>query len=111
VVNLLQYTAAKSQAQAKGILDAAGMKYQTFMAGNEIYVWQGEITTANAIAELPEVESIRETRAMLWKIDFMVDQWTLMAINALGNRCAYKWLPVTIWTTFGMRARCDCGEY
>jgi hypothetical protein len=71
VVNLLQETAAKSQAQAKGILDAAGLKYQTFIAGNELYVWKGEVATTTTLAGLPEVESIRQTRT--YTIDPLVE--------------------------------------
>jgi hypothetical protein len=71
VVDLLEATAAKSQAQSQGILDAAGMKYQTFIAGNELYVWQGDLNTASAIAALPEVETIRQTRT--YSIDPLVE--------------------------------------
>jgi hypothetical protein len=38
VYNTLRETAAKSQSQAKSILEAAGSKYQTFIAGNDLYV-------------------------------------------------------------------------
>ncbi len=62
VYSALKDIAEKSQGRAKGMLDAAGMKYQTFLAGNELYVWKGDIASALNLAGLPEVESIRETR-------------------------------------------------
>jgi uncharacterized repeat protein (TIGR01451 family) len=62
VYNTLKDTAAKSQVNAKAILDAAGLKYQTYIAGNDLYVWSGTLTNADAVAALPEVYFIRATR-------------------------------------------------
>jgi hypothetical protein len=62
VYNTLRETAANNQVNAKGILDAGGLKYQTFIAGNELYVWSGTLTIANGLASLPEVDYIRATR-------------------------------------------------
>src|SRR4030042_5532615 len=62
VYNTLVDTAAKSQVNAKAILDVSGLTYQTFIAGNDLYVCAGTLTDANALAELPEVYYIRATR-------------------------------------------------
>ncbi len=74
VYNTLRDTAARSQADAKLALDAQGLAYQTFIAGNELYVWgsqtaatraqstSNELTVLNTLAAMPEVSSIRATR-------------------------------------------------
>ncbi len=62
VYNTLKQTAERSQAQAIKYLDAQGLKHQTFIAGNELYVTTGNLAVANALAALPEVEFIRATR-------------------------------------------------
>ena len=94
VVKLLQETATKSQAQAKGYLDAAGLKYQTFIAGNELYVWQGNLSIANSVAGLAEVDSIRQTR--LYSIEPVVKtdpRWSTVkwAGDLLANNL-YAWV-------------------
>jgi hypothetical protein len=62
VYNTLKETAARTQVQAKAYLDSAGLTYQTFIAGNELYVWAGNLTAATALADLPEVDHVRATR-------------------------------------------------
>jgi hypothetical protein len=65
VYNTLRDTAYRTQATAKEILDAKGLKYQTFIAGNDLYVWGGNqvavngLATVNELAALPEVNTIR----------------------------------------------------
>ena len=62
VYNTLKDTAAQSQSAAKEILDKQGLTYQTFIAGNELYVYVGDLDAANTLAALPEVASIRAPR-------------------------------------------------
>ncbi len=62
VYNTLKATAERSQAHAKALLEANGLKYQTFIAGNELYVWAGNLQVASALAALPEVAFIYATR-------------------------------------------------
>lgn len=62
VYRTLGEAATRSQSAAKRILDQQGFRYQTFIAGNELYVWAGNLTTAQELAALPEVVSIRATR-------------------------------------------------
>jgi hypothetical protein len=71
VYNTLRETAANSQVNAKAILDAGSLKYQTFFIGNELYVWSGNLSVANQLAALPEVYFIRATRT------FYVDPTTV----------------------------------
>lgn len=62
VVDTLKAATDTSQVNAKAILDKSGLNYQTFIAGNELYVWSGTLTDASEIAALPEVDYIRATR-------------------------------------------------
>jgi hypothetical protein len=62
VVNALTDAAGRSQATAKSLLEARGLSYRTFIAGNELYVWNGNLEAASELASLPDVDHIRETR-------------------------------------------------
>jgi len=62
VYNTLRTVAEHSQAKAKALLEKRGLKYQTFIAGNELYIWAGNQTSANELASLPEVVHIRATQ-------------------------------------------------
>jgi uncharacterized repeat protein (TIGR01451 family) len=62
VYNALTAAAAVSQVSAKAILDSASLQYQTFIAGNELYVWGGNLDTAQSLSALANVDSIRATR-------------------------------------------------
>jgi subtilisin family serine protease len=59
VYNTLSEVAARSQAKAKAYLDSQGLSYQTFIAGNDLYVRAGVRKTVLDLAELPEVYYIR----------------------------------------------------
>ena len=62
VYNSLLETATRSQANSKSILDVQGLTYQTYIAGNDLYVAGGTLELANQLASLPEVYFIRATR-------------------------------------------------
>jgi hypothetical protein len=62
VVKALAGVARRSQTQAQAYLDDLGLRYQTFIAGNELYVWAGDRTAVERMAALPEVAYIRATR-------------------------------------------------
>ncbi|MFZ2095697.1 MAG: S8 family serine peptidase, partial [Anaerolineales bacterium] len=83
VYNTLRETAANSQVNAKALLDNGGLKYQTFIAGNELYVWNGTQVAADALAALPEVSFIRATRT--YYIDPSVDATSLEGIAWAGD--------------------------
>jgi len=101
VYNTLRETADRSQANAKAILDMQGLTYQTFIAGNDLYVWGGNqiatngLTVLNELATLPEVGTIRATRTyyidpinevkpfanISWAGDLLANQ----ALSTVGN--------------------------
>jgi len=68
VYNTLRETANRSQVNAKAILDTRGLAYKSFFAGNELYVWFGNLAKTNEpmvlneLAALPEVSTIRAPR-------------------------------------------------
>ncbi len=120
VYNTLRETAAISQAHAKAILDTEGLKYQTFIAGNDLYVYAGTLPTVNAMVSLPEVSSIRSART--YSIDPYVEAssfsnltWPgdLLSRNALTTVVAAPQATVdwgitdtkapTFWSTFGVK--------
>ena len=62
VYNTLQETAARSQAGAGADLDARGLRHQTLLAANALYVWAGDLEAAEALAGRPEVGIVRAAR-------------------------------------------------
>jgi hypothetical protein len=62
VVDALTAAADRAQGPARSYLDSRGLEHQTFIAGNELYVWSGDLPTAEALATLPEVGTIRAAR-------------------------------------------------
>jgi len=102
VYNTLRDTANNSQANAKAILDAQGLTYQTFIAGNELYVWEinqaatnevnelNELTALNELAALPEVSTIRATRT--YYIDPIIEVKPLDNITWAGDILANRML-------------------
>ena len=118
VYNTLRGIAANSQAKAKAILDAGGYKYQTFIAGNDLYVWGGNLAIANQVASLPEVSFIRATRTysidpivevkplenITWAGDLLVNR----ALSTVSSPNALDW-GITdtkadqFWSTFGVQ--------
>jgi subtilisin family serine protease len=101
VVASLREVAERSQATARAILDARGVSYQPFLAGNEIYVRRGDATLAIALTGLPEVAEIRAPREL-----------SLEAVSAApspeGELPALGWGlvdsgAVWFWSTFGLQ--------
>lgn len=92
VYNTLRETADRSQANAKAILDAQGLTYETFIAGNDLYVrGANQITTnglmvVNELAALPEVSTIRATRT--YYIDPLIEVKPLDNISWAGDLLA-----------------------
>lgn len=119
VYNTLRDTAANSQVNGKAILDGAGLRYQTFIAGNELYVWSGTSAEANALAALPEVSTIRATRTFyvdpvyvtspLANIKWAGDYLANNTLTTVGNSPdALAWGIVNtkadqFWSTFAMQ--------
>ncbi|MHB8819047.1 MAG: hypothetical protein ACYC7M_08295, partial [Bellilinea sp.] len=59
VYNTLKETAARTQKSTLAQLKRQGIRYQSFFAGNEIYVHGGTQQSLNAVIDLAEVGSVR----------------------------------------------------
>ncbi|MGC8875389.1 MAG: hypothetical protein ACP5SI_13205, partial [Chloroflexia bacterium] len=81
VVRALTEVAERSQAAAKAYLDGRGIAHRTFIAGNELYVWSGDLAAANRLAGLSEVASIRATR--IYYVDPILSEEANAAPHAL----------------------------
>jgi subtilisin family serine protease len=119
VYNALRETAERSQAQAKVILDAAGLSYQTFINGNQLYVRGGTYTNAIELADLPEISQIDATRTysldpymvspiagVTWAGD-LLSRRALATVNA-STQAAVDWgisdtKADQFWNVFGVR--------
>lgn len=126
VYNTLRDNADTSQANAKTILDERGLAYQTFIAGNDLYVWGGtqtpanELAAVNELAALPEVYFIRASRT--YHIDPIAEAKPSNNINWTGDIIANDSLKTDsgsieatiawgitdtkadqFWTTFGVQ--------
>jgi subtilisin family serine protease len=132
VYNTLKETASHSQVNAKALLDAQGLTYQTFIAGNELYVFGSsqaatkgqkafdELAVVNALAALPEVSAIRSIRTytidpvevskplqnITWAGD-LLSYHVLMTVGTTVTGVVEPWIVDTkadqFWSTFGVR--------
>ena len=59
VYDTLLQTAQSSQAKVIADLKSRGLKYQSFIIGNEVYVYGGDMSTAVQLSSLPDVTEIR----------------------------------------------------
>jgi hypothetical protein len=100
VYNTLRALAETSQARAKGLLDGTGLSYQTFIAGNELYVWGGSLQSASSVAALPEVASIRATRT--YQVDPIIEQHVQAAAGELAWGILYTGAD-QFWGLFGLQ--------
>ena len=77
----------KAKVNAKALLDADGLRFQTFIAGNELYVWSGTLTNVTQLAALPEVNSIQA--ASTFSIDPIEEFKPYQNITWAGDFLAY----------------------
>ena len=101
VYQTLAEAAATSQKAAKEYLDGRGLRYQTFVAGNDLYIWAGDLEAVNALAEMREVASLRLARTyyldpILAKSDTTAEPHALAwgITDTKANQ---------FWTTFGVQ--------
>lgn len=66
VYNTLRETAERSQAPVIAALEAAGVRYQSFIAGNEIYVYDGSRTVLNRALWAGEIQEVRAPVEITW---------------------------------------------
>lgn len=59
VLDSLREVAEKSQSGAKAYLDRQGLEYQTFVAGNELYLFEADAESVAGLATVPEVALMR----------------------------------------------------
>ena len=59
VVDALRATAQKSQAPVIATLESQGLRYRSFIAANQIYVYAGTLNSAQSLAVLPGVSEVR----------------------------------------------------
>jgi subtilisin family serine protease len=100
VHDTLRAVAARSQAGAHSLLDAAGLFYQTFLTGNELYVWDADLSAAQSLAALNEVEYVRAPQTFY--VDPIVEQEPLVEPNALAWGIADTKAD-QFWGSFGVQ--------
>jgi len=59
VVNTLKTVAEHVQARAISYAENAGLRHKTFLAGNELYLWNADLEAAAGLASLQEVAYVR----------------------------------------------------
>ncbi|HSJ57459.1 MAG TPA: S8 family serine peptidase, partial [Anaerolineae bacterium] len=102
VYNALQETAERTQARAKVYLDEAGLRSESYFAGNEIYVWAGDLQAVNSLAALPEVAVIRQPRTAYVDPVVSDEPVTSEGINAIA--WGIDWVEADLfWTNFGIQ--------
>lgn len=84
VLRSLQQVAERSQREAKEILNTEGKGFRTFIVGNELYVQGGNLSTADMLASLPEVASVRAPRTFQLPEQQPADVSTLAATLSWG---------------------------
>jgi hypothetical protein len=97
VYNTLLNTATRSQANAKALLDGRGITYQTFVAGNDLYVKGGTLAIANELTGLSEVDSIRATQT--YYVEPMTDVKPFQNIAWAGDFLANRVLTTVANST------------
>jgi subtilisin family serine protease len=62
VYGTLKAVAERSQARARAELERKGVQFRTFLAGNELFVYQGDLQVVTALAGLYNVARVRASR-------------------------------------------------
>jgi subtilisin family serine protease len=73
VVETLKKVAQESQAGVIAYLQANGLRYESYIAGNDIHVWDCNLKAAIALSNLPNVSSIRE--AQIYYLDPIISDF------------------------------------
>ncbi len=99
VVDALTRVATLSQAQAKAYLAGRGLRHETLVAGNDLYVWAGDLAAANALAAMPEVYFIRAPRT--YSVDPIVEEY--LAPEATTDWGITDTKADQFWAAFGVQ--------
>jgi subtilisin family serine protease len=100
VVQALTAVAESSQAHAREYLASRGLAFRPFIAGNELYVWAGDLQTVQDLAALPGVSYVRGART--YYIDPLLSAAPGQAPQALAWGIDYTDADL-FWNTFGVR--------
>jgi subtilisin family serine protease len=74
VYETLKATAERSQAAVIAQLERQGLAYQSFIAGNEIYVYAGSATTLQSVIQIEGVGQVRAPVEARLTVDFSLPQ-------------------------------------
>ncbi len=99
VVDALTRVATLSQARAREYLAGRGLRHETFIAGNDLHVWAGDLSAANALAAMPEVYFIRAPRT--YSVDPIVEEY--MAPEATTDWGITDTKADQFWAAFGVQ--------
>jgi subtilisin family serine protease len=97
VLKTLQAHANKTQAGAVAYLSKLGLKHQTFLAGNELYVWGADLKAAQGLAALPGVAYVRPP--IIYYLDPIVEESP--AIQATIDWGIVDTKANQFWTAYG----------
>jgi len=103
VYETLKETAERSQVPVITYLEDNGLSYQSFIAGNEIMVFGGELRSIETLAALPGVAMIRSPRTAT--IEPIQQERTIVTdaqINSLAWGIGYTGAD-DFWSTFGFQ--------
>ncbi|GIV64345.1 MAG: hypothetical protein KatS3mg045_1684 [Bellilinea sp.] len=106
VYNTLKETAERTQAPVIAALEAAGVRYQSFIAGNEIYVFDGSravLTSALWAGEIQEVRAPVEITLAAPRFELIQPgpaPQNLIQTTAWGLADTHA---LDFWTQFGLR--------
>lgn len=101
VYETLKASAEETQAEAIAYLESRGLSYQSFFAGNELYVYAGDLQAANDLAEMQQAVAVRAVR------DYVVDP-TISAGVQLDQINSLEWNIIDtgapdFWGAFGVQ--------
>ncbi|MEW6650763.1 MAG: S8 family serine peptidase [Chloroflexota bacterium] len=106
VYNTLKETAERSQAAARAVLDAQGVRYQSFIAGNEIYVYDGDPAALNGVLALGGIAEVIAPVQISLAAPFRLVQPAPLPQTELQSAIPwgidYSGAP-DFWASFGLR--------
>ena len=99
VVDTLRAVAERDQADAIAYLDGLGLEHQTFLAGNELYVWAADQMRVLGLASLPNVAYVRAPG--IYYLDPIIEEVPMP--EAITDWGITDTRADQFWTTFGFQ--------